>query len=75
MNGQQGTSIQTKRPKCHRGLGDMLQATEIKHLQIGDEEITIADRLADSFSEISSTTDYTTKFQSHKTHTEDQPLK
>jgi len=53
--------------------------TEIKHMQVSDEEITtvddIADILADSFSGISSTTCYTTQFQSHKARTERQPLK
>jgi len=48
--------------------------TEIKHLQEGDEEITtasdIADALAESFSGISSTINYTTKFQTFKAHAE-----
>jgi len=44
--------------------------TEMKHVQAGDEEIStavdIADMLAESFFEMSYTTNYTTKFQSHK---------
>ena len=50
--------------------------TEIKHLQVGDKEITavadIADTLAESFSEISSNEHYSSKFQSHKTNAERQ---
>ena len=53
--------------------------TEVKHLQVGDKEITavadIADTLAESFSEISSNKHYASKFQSHKANTERQTLK
>ena len=53
--------------------------TEVKHLQVGDKEITaiadIADTLAESFSEISSNKHYSSKFQSHKAHGERQTLK
>ena len=53
--------------------------TEVKHVQVGDKEITavadIADTLAESFSEISSNKHYSSKFQSHKAHAERQTLK
>ena len=53
--------------------------TEVKHLQIGDKEITtvndIADTLVKSFSEISSNKHYLSKFQSHKARAERQTLK
>jgi len=53
--------------------------TEVKHLQIGDKEITtvsdIADTLAESFSEISSNKHYSSKPQSHKARAERQTLK
>jgi len=43
---------------------------EVKHLQVGNKEITtvadIADTLAESFSEVSSNSHYSTKFLSHK---------
>jgi len=52
---------------------------EVKHLQVGDQEITpvanIADTLAESFSEISSNKHYSSKFQSHKANAERQTLK
>jgi len=52
---------------------------EIKHLQEVNKEITIAsdiaDTLAESFSEISSTINYITKFQTVKAHAERQPSK
>jgi len=52
--------------------------TEVKHLQVGDKEITavadIADTMAESFSEISSNKHYSSKFQSHKANTERQTL-
>ena len=52
---------------------------EVKHLQVGDKEITavadIADTLAESFSEISSNKHYSSKFQSYKAHAERQTLK
>ena len=51
---------------------------EIKHLQVGDEEIStiadIADTLAETFSDTSSTKHYSHKFQQHKAHAERQPL-
>ena len=53
--------------------------TAVKHLQVGDKEITavahIAYTLAESFSEISSNKHYSSKFQSHKAHAERQTLK
>jgi len=53
--------------------------TEIKHLQVGDKEVTtvadIADTLAESFSEISSNKHYSSKFQSHQAHAESQNVK
>ena len=53
--------------------------TEIKHLQDCNKEITtptdIADTLAESFWEISSTVNYTTKFHTFKAYTEHQLLK
>jgi len=53
--------------------------TEIKHLQVGDKEVTtvtdIADTLAESFSEISSNKHYSSKFQSHQAYAERQNLK
>jgi len=43
---------------------------EVKHLQVGNKEITtvadIADTLAESFSEVLSNSHYSTKFLSHK---------
>ena len=52
---------------------------EVKHLQVGDKEITavadIADTMAESFSEIFSNKHYSSKFQSHKAHAERQTLK
>ena len=54
---------------------------EVKHLQlqVSDKEITtvadIADTLAESFSEISSNKNYSSKFQSRKAHAERQTLK
>jgi len=52
---------------------------EVKHLQVGDKEITavadIADTLAESFSEISSDKHCSSKFQSHKANAERQTLK
>ena len=52
---------------------------EIKHLQVGEKEVTtvteIADTLAESFSEISSNSHYSAKFQSHKAYAERQTLK
>jgi len=54
-------------------------SAEVKHLQVGDKEITavadIADTLAESFSEISSNKHYSSKFQSHKAHAERHTLK
>ena len=45
--------------------------TEVKHLHVGDQEVTtvtdIADTLAESFSSISSTSNYTPEFQLHAT--------
>jgi len=45
---------------------------EVKHVHVGDKEITtvadIADTLAESLSEISSNKHYSAKFQSHKAH-------
>jgi len=53
--------------------------TEVKHLQIGDKEITavtdIADTLAEWFSEISSSKHYSSELQSHKARAECQTLK
>ena len=53
--------------------------TEIKHLQVGDKEVTtvadIADTVAESFSEISSNKHYSSKFQSHQVCAERQNLK
>jgi len=53
--------------------------TEIKHLQVGDKEVTtvadIADTVAESFSEISSNKHYSSKFQSHQAYAERQHLK
>ena len=52
---------------------------KVKHLQVGDKEITavadIADTLAESFSEISCNKHYSSKFQSYKAHAEHQTLK
>jgi len=52
---------------------------EVKHLQVGDKEITtvtdIADTLTESFSEISANKHYSSKFQSHKAHAGRQTLK
>ena len=52
---------------------------EVKHLQVGDKEITavpdIADTFAESFSEISFSKHYSSKFQSHKAHAERQTMK
>ena len=51
---------------------------EIKHLQVGDEEIStvadIADTLAETLSDTSLTKHYCHKFQQHKAHAERQPL-
>jgi len=52
---------------------------EVKHLQVGDKEITVVadieDTLAESFSEISSNKHYSSKFQSRKAHAERHTLK
>jgi len=52
---------------------------EVKHLQVGNKQITtvadIADTLAESFSKMSSNSHYSTKFLSHKGHAERQTLK
>jgi len=52
---------------------------EVKHLQVGNKQITtvadIADTLAGSFSKMSSNSHYSTKFLSHKGHAERQTLK
>jgi len=52
---------------------------EVKHLQVGNREITavadITDTLVESFSKISSNKHYSSKFQSHKAHAERQTLK
>jgi len=54
-------------------------SAEVKHLQVGDNEITtvadIADTLAESFSEMSSNKHYSSTFQSHKVHAERHTLK
>jgi len=53
--------------------------TEVKHLHVGGQEVTtvtdIADTLAESFSSISSTSNYTPEFQLHKARTERHLLK
>jgi len=49
--------------------------TEIKHLHEITTASDIADTLAESFSEISSTVNYTTEFQRFKAHAERQLLK
>ena len=52
---------------------------EVKHLQVRDKEITavadIADKLVESLTEISSNKHYSSKFWSHKAHSECQTLK
>jgi len=52
-------------------------ATEVKHLQVGNESITsaadIADALADSFSEISSTNHCNNKILTHKNNIQRYP--
>jgi len=52
---------------------------EIKHLQVGDKEVTtvadIADTLAESFLEISFNKHYSSKFQAHQTYAGRQNLK
>jgi len=52
---------------------------EVKHLQVGDKEITavadIVDTLAESFSDISSNKHYSLKFQLHIAHAERQTPK
>jgi len=52
---------------------------EVKHLQVGNKQITtvadIADTLAESFSKMSSNSHYSTKFLSYKGHAERQTLK
>ena len=55
------------------------RSAEVKHLQVGDKEVTtdadIADTLAESFSEISSNKHYSSRFQSYQAHAERQNLK
>ena len=49
--------------------------TEIKHLQVGDKEVTtVADIESESFSEIYSNKHYSSKFQSHQAYAERQNL-
>jgi len=57
----------------------MRSPAAVKHLQVGDKEITavadITDTLVESSSEISSNKHYSSKFQPRKAHAERQTLK